>query len=281
MSIFHGRAEAILHPTDFSAASELAFAHALAVALANRADLTILHVARDEEQDIPWHEFPSVRQTLEQWGILAAGSRQSDVLAETGIRVDKRIAVGKNVVSAVAELAELGSFDLLVMGTNGGGWPTLLSPSSSSIAVAKQAQLPSLFVKDQTRSCVDPKTGHVSLNHVLLAVDGNPDIQAAIDRTATMLGNVGGSHAHVTLLHVGPDSQFPQVDLPAAGDIHWSRLSRSGHAATEITQHAAALSADLIVMMPPHSKPLWELIAGNTVQQVLKNAPCPVFTMPS
>jgi nucleotide-binding universal stress UspA family protein len=41
------------------------------------------------------------------------------------------------------------------------------------------------------------------------------------------------------------------------------------------------MSADLIVMLTPRSKPLWDLIAGNTVQQVLRHAPCPVFTMPS
>jgi nucleotide-binding universal stress UspA family protein len=138
-----------------------------------------------------------------------------------------------------------------------------------------------LFVTDKARSCVDLQTGRASLNKVLLAVDGDPRVQAAIDRTVTMLENLGGGQSHVTLLHVGPESQFPHVELPASGEIQWTKVSRLGNAAEEITQHAAEMSADLIVMLTPRSKPLWDLIAGNTVQQVLRHAPCPVFTMPS
>jgi nucleotide-binding universal stress UspA family protein len=281
MSFYQGRAGSILHPTDFSPASEVAFAHALAVALANKADLTLLHVARDEDQEVAWHEFPSVRQTLERWGILAAGSRQSDVLKETGIHVEKRIAIGKNVVSAVVEMTELDSFDLLVMGTNGGGWPMIFPQSSSSVAVAKQTQLPTLFVTDKTRNCVDLQTGHASLNKVLVAVDRDPSVQAAIERTVTILQNLGGGQSQVTLLHVGSAADFPELDLPASGEIQWTKVYRQGSAADEIVKQAEKTSADLIVMMTPQSKPLRDLIAGNTVHHVLKNAPCPIFTMPS
>ena len=54
----------IFHPSDFSAASETAFAHALKAALIAQATLTVFHVSPDREEN--WTEFPGVRQTLER-----------------------------------------------------------------------------------------------------------------------------------------------------------------------------------------------------------------------
>ena len=56
--------QTIVHPTDFSAASERAFAHALGVAILRRASLTILHVGSESQTD--WSRFPGVRAMLER-----------------------------------------------------------------------------------------------------------------------------------------------------------------------------------------------------------------------
>ena len=62
-----------LHPTDFSAASELAFAHALKLTLLASGELRILHVAPDAGP-AGWKNFPGVREALERWGVLPPGS---------------------------------------------------------------------------------------------------------------------------------------------------------------------------------------------------------------
>lgn len=72
--------ESIFHPSDFSEASELAFAHALTVALLMKCELSILHAGRGNAED--WFRFPSVRKTLERWGVLAPGSPRSAVFKE-------------------------------------------------------------------------------------------------------------------------------------------------------------------------------------------------------
>ena len=59
----------IFYPSDFSPASEVAFAHALKWALLAQAELSILHVA-PQPKDVQWTDFPGVRHTLERWGIL-------------------------------------------------------------------------------------------------------------------------------------------------------------------------------------------------------------------
>lgn len=50
----------IFHPTDFSPASEVAFDHALKLALASQGSLTIFHLARETEAD-DVHAFQVVR----------------------------------------------------------------------------------------------------------------------------------------------------------------------------------------------------------------------------
>ena len=58
--------ENIFHPSDFTEESEIAFAHALKIALAAKANLNIFHVhqKRDDEE---WTEFPGVRDLLVRW----------------------------------------------------------------------------------------------------------------------------------------------------------------------------------------------------------------------
>ena len=48
----------VVHPTDFSPASERAFVHALAIALLRQTSLALLHIGKE---DRPWSEFPQVR----------------------------------------------------------------------------------------------------------------------------------------------------------------------------------------------------------------------------
>jgi hypothetical protein len=61
--------KSIFHPSDFSKASELAFAHALAVALIRETELVIMHAGRGNVGD--WSQLPPVRKTLERWQVLA------------------------------------------------------------------------------------------------------------------------------------------------------------------------------------------------------------------
>jgi len=59
----------IFHPTDLSEASEVAFLHALKLVVMCEGALTLLHVA-GKHQHIHSSHFPSVRLTLERWGVI-------------------------------------------------------------------------------------------------------------------------------------------------------------------------------------------------------------------
>ena len=78
----------ILHPSDFTLASENAFAHALALSLIRQTKLTILHAGDSKDS---WTRFPAVRQTLERWGYLEKNSPRSAVFEELRVRLDAMI----------------------------------------------------------------------------------------------------------------------------------------------------------------------------------------------
>ena len=91
----------IVHPSDFSPASEVAFAHALKLGLATHAKLDIMHVAIGQEE-VTWVDFPGIRDALERWGVLPPGSPRSEV-EKTGIRVRKATRPGKEPVEVTID----------------------------------------------------------------------------------------------------------------------------------------------------------------------------------
>src|SRR4051812_29673600 len=88
----------VLHPSDFSDASRTAFAHALKAALIAKGRLTLIHMTEDPKSD--WSAFPGVRETLERWGILPAGSPR-EAVSELGIDIAKIIGHGPDPVGGV------------------------------------------------------------------------------------------------------------------------------------------------------------------------------------
>ena len=77
----------VLHPTDFSPASEAAFAHALVVALVRQARLTILNASSGTRADAD--RYPQIRGTLQRWGLLEEGSPRSAIYEQLGMEVRK------------------------------------------------------------------------------------------------------------------------------------------------------------------------------------------------
>lgn len=282
MSSYEQPAKSILHPTDFSPTSESAFAHALAIAVNNKAKLSILHVMRDRNDDVPWHDYPGVRDTLERWGYLEPGSHQRDVNKELGIKISKAVGVGKNVVNSIVGFTDAHDFDLIVMATNENQAMPFWSKQSVAVPVSQKTKLPTLFVPQAVPGCVSLGDGSVSLDHVLIPVGHQPDVQPALERIVWVMNKVGGSGAIVSLLHVGNTDRFPLISPPEDNRFTWSKVSRAGDdVSAEIVKAAKALNARLIVMVTEGKKDLLDAIRGDTVQQVLRKAPCPVFTIPS
>ena len=108
--------ESILHPTDFSHGSDVAFVHALKLTLASKAMLQILHVDSNP-REVGWEEFPQVRKTLVRWKVLPLGASNADV-AETKCDIHKNKATGTDAAEGVLSHLERYPADLIVLATH-------------------------------------------------------------------------------------------------------------------------------------------------------------------
>src|SRR4029077_11091233 len=107
--------ESILHPSDFSAASEVAFVHALKAALIAQSQLTMMHVSPCMTAE--WTDFPGVRETLARCGLLPQDSPRSAVPA-LGIDVRKVVAYDHDPVKSVLAFLGRHPADLIVLATH-------------------------------------------------------------------------------------------------------------------------------------------------------------------
>jgi nucleotide-binding universal stress UspA family protein len=269
----------IFHPTDFSKESQVAFIHALKLALACRADLRIMHI-EGEPGETAWTEFPHVRETLTQWGLLPPGSPRSAV-AELGVRVDKIVATGTNPERSIVEYLDMRPADLLVLATHQSGGLAGWLHRATAEPLARHSRMLTLFIPPLIGGFVSQEDGSLQLYRVLIPVDHQPDPKAAID-TAAGLGQALGCRAIMfTLLHVGADADMPKVRLPTREGWTWDSTARRGDVVELIHQVATEQPADLIVMATQGHKGFLDALRGSTTERVLRDARCPVLAVPT
>jgi nucleotide-binding universal stress UspA family protein len=267
----------VFHPTDFSHASEVAFAHALRVALAAKAALTIFHVA-EEDAELPWSAFPGVRSMLAGWGLLPPGSPKQAVPA-LGIEVEKVAAHGKDPLHASLDYLDSFPAQLIVLSTHGrDGLPRWLHPAVAE-PLARAAGAMTLFIPHGARGFVSAADGAVGLREVLLPVDVRPRPQVALNVVGKLAQAVGAT-PHVGLLHVGPPGDAPALRIPRDTSVRFERLEREGDPLEEIVMLAAALPADLVVMTTAGHHGFLDALRGSTTERALRRVGCPLLAIP-
>jgi nucleotide-binding universal stress UspA family protein len=269
----------VFHATDFSEASHLAFAHALAIALLRQGEFTILHTGRDFLAEDEWKKFPAVRRTLESWGVLAPGSPRSAVLDQLDVRVKKVNLRGRRPAAAIQQYVAEHDVDLLVLATEGReGLPAWLEPSLAE-RVARETKLMTLFVPGDGRAIVDPQSGAIHLSRILVPVAHEPSARSAIVYAARM-ALLAGDPAEIVLLHVG-DGPPPEIERPVADTLTYRAEQRRGDVVDEIERAARELEVDLIAMATDGRDGFLGVLGrGSHTERVVRQAPCPVLAVP-
>jgi nucleotide-binding universal stress UspA family protein len=266
--------KSIFHPSDFSKASELAFAHALAIALIRKTELVIMHAGRGNLDD--WAQFPPVRKTLERWQVLAPGSPRSAVYEKLAVRITKVSARG-NPVKASIEHIEKQKPDLVVLATRGRhGLPVWLKPSIAQ-AIARRTDAMTLLVPRGCRGIVS-LDGVIRLRRILLPIDHQPDAQEAVIRAARAAEAFGDDAVEIQLLHVNGGA-LPQLYCAESQACVWKELRREGDVVKTILDTAQGV--DLIVMATEGRQGFVDAIRGSVTEQVVRGAPCPVLVVPA
>lgn len=270
--------ESVVLATDFSVASERAFAHALAIALLRRATLTLLHVGNDVGAD--WSGFPAVRTTLERWGLLEPGSAKGDVFAHVGVTVQKLAIDSHFPALAIASHLDRVPSDLLVVATEGREGLARWLHGSIAEAAARWSHTMTLFVPTSARrSIVAAADGNLTLQNVLVPVDRAPDPNAAIE-FARRAAEVVGGDVSITLLHVGTNA-MPGVSAEDGPSWSFKRMTRAGDPVEEILKVADAVRAELIVMPTEGRVGVFDALRGSTTERVLRGSPCPLLAVPA
>jgi nucleotide-binding universal stress UspA family protein len=269
--------DSILHPSDFSEASEVAFAHALKAALVARSRLTLFHVSADG--DAEWTDFPGVRQTLERWGLLPPNSPRSAV-PRLGIDVGKVIAHERDPVSSVLRYLDTHPADLIVLATHQREGHTPWFRTSVSVPVARKSGQATLFVPGGVKGFVSLQDGSVSLQSILVPVARTPRAQPAVAAAARLVRRLSRPAGTVTLLHVGAAGEMPAVNPPDVSGWRWDRVTTSGDAVEAIVDAAQSTRADLIVMTTDGRNGFLDALRGSHSERILRRAPCPLLVIP-
>jgi nucleotide-binding universal stress UspA family protein len=271
------RIESIFHPSDFSQSSEIAFAHALKIALVSRASLNMMHVAADPDAD--WGDFPGVRQTLERWRLIPPQSPKSAVPA-LGIDVTKIIASSNRPVRACIDFLDHHPTDLIVLAVRQFEGRMQWLEKSIGGTVARRAGQATLYLPPDVPGFVAVQDGSITLRNILVPVAPKPNAQPAIEVVLRMIDSLQLPPGRITLLYVGDAEDAPRLGIPATSDWTWHTLTQPGEPVEAILQAADASRADLIVMTTEGPHGFLDALRGSTSERVLREARCALLALP-
>jgi nucleotide-binding universal stress UspA family protein len=275
-----GRNFIIFHPSDFSSASEVAFGHALKIALQSKAKLDLMHVEPTLSPEKPyWLDFPAVRTTLARWGVLPEGVQRQEV-AKTGLRVRKILKSSTDPVGTMLRHFHRFPPDMIVLATHQrGGLARWLSKAVAE-PLARRSGAMTLFTPQRGRGFVSLDDGTVALKRILIPIDHHPHAQTALRKALLLTRGLDCAVGEFRLIHVGGPGTAPRIVLRE--DAGWSceTVVRQGDVVDQILEEEAHCRPDLMVLATQGHMDFLDALRGSTTEQVLRGAHCPVLSVP-
>jgi nucleotide-binding universal stress UspA family protein len=271
--------QSLFHPTDLKPGDEGAFAHAVKLAVAAKAELNILH-ANADTGEVDWENFPSVRRMLERWGMLPPGGTKEDV-RRLGLDVHKVMRKSDDPVKAILDYLGDHEPDLVVLATHQRRGLSRWMNRPIAAPIARGSPVMSLFVPRRVVGFVALENGALHLENILVPVDRVPDPQRAVDAAVAVASMLECPKLHFTLLHVGPDGAVPHVELELAPGWTQESICREGDVVEWILTESETSDADLIVMATKGREGFLEALKGSTTEQILRSAKCPILAVPA
>lgn len=268
----------ILHPSDFSPRSDVAFAHALRLAVDAGGELTVLQV-RERADERKWIEFVGVRTMLGRWGVLPATATRKDV-AELGVKVRKKTAKTREPLRAILRSLKKSEVDCVVISCHQGSAFTAWIRGPVAAAAVKRRPTLSLMLPHGLSGFVSTRTGEVSLRRALVVIGprdgrgGSPAAAAALIEAVGVEPGVASCYA-LSRAAVTADAAPP---LPKGWT--WADHGPGAASADAITEAAAAVEADVIVMRTAGRRGPLAFLRGSLGERVLARSPCPVLFVP-
>jgi len=287
--------ETILVPTDGSAHAERAGRHAVSLAEAFDATVTMLGVADVEGAAGPFDAGGVSAEFRER-----VEAESESTVEDAAALADDRVAVETAVVEgdpaeAIVDYADEGEFDAVAMGTHGRRGLSRLVFGSVARYVVRHTTRPVLTARETD---VDPVTDY---EDVLVPTDGSDAAEAAVDHGIAVADAFGATlHAfHVvdlSAMTTGSGIEPPTQQLERyteAGEAAVEAVAERARAAgldTETTVEHGFPSADLLdyvdeagvdlVAMGTHGRTgIDRVLLGSTTERILTRSPVPVVAV--
>jgi len=269
--------KSVVHPTDFSESSLVAFHHALKAAMLSRTKLTLVHVSTDGTPE--WSQFPGVRETLERWGALPKGSPKAAV-GKLGIEVSKIIAKKGEPVDAMIDYLENNPTDLIVLSTSkrDGRIPWL--GKSVAEPVTRKAGEMTLLIPGDVEGFVSQTDGSVSLNRILIPIARTPRPEPALTAAAALVQKWNCAEGTFVIVHVGNSNTMPALRLPEVPGWTWKKELRTGEVIEGIVNSAKENKADLIVLSTDGRNGFLDALRGSHSERIVRYGVAPLLTIP-
>jgi len=271
------RFDKLFYPSDFSIESDVAFAHALKIALKSQAFLQMMHV--DNSNEAGWNNFPSVKETLERWKVLPEGSPKS-LVGQLGLEINKVIAVSNDPVQACLDYLDIHDVDLIVLSVHQREGLMRWLGKIVGERISYGSKQTTLFLPAGREGFVSREDGSVSLKNILVPVVNKPRPESGLQFVEKLIRSLDLSSGTVTLLHVGPSDTMPVVELPQSNGWTWNQVRIEGERTETIVKFAKDTEANLIAMTTDGPDRFLDGLRGTTSERVLRKVHCPVAVIP-
>jgi nucleotide-binding universal stress UspA family protein len=252
------RLRTVAHATDFSD-DDPGFFHALVIASEAGAKLVSVH-AHDGRS--PAHPFEA-SALVAKWGRRAV---------EHSVKVHTCCDdPADTVLDALLELSP----DFLVESTHARKGLRRLLAGSVAEDVARNVTCPTLICPTSAKGFVDPKTGALTLQRIMLPCTQGRDTQRAVD-VAVGFARTLGADVELLLVHVGEGRPEPRIETGVRSSHH----ALEGVVDDSLARFAREQRPDLIVMATRGHDDLGDVALGSHTERLLHEALCPVLVLP-
>lgn len=271
----------IVVPTDFSDTAELAIGHAVQLASLYNAELHLVHVLESYTSNVNIPEFKEVdavivnlfekiEEKLRRYG--------AELAHNTGIKVVTHAATG-GVKAKITSYAKRVGASLIVTGTHGASGFREFFMGSNSYRIVSEAPCPVISVNSNE---------NIDYKKIVLPIDSSPASRQKVV-PAVEIAKRYGSTVYIAELCSSDDPQdkaklnqkVKQVeDYLNKNGIPAIKKELKGINLAQLTLNfAAAIDADLIVMMTEQEPNISGLFMGPYAQQVVNHSRIPVLSI--
>ena len=231
----------IAHASELTGDDALAFVHAAALAAAGHARLVTVHGNAPASEV---SRLPDAAELVARWGRPIEHERRCHECCDD---------VADTVIDAMRELRP----DLVVLGTHARHGLAAFVRGSISESIARNVDAPVLVVPNHARGFVDPATGAIDLQRIVIAAGDDAAARRGREAAHQLLELSRCTGATLELVH-----------------------ATHGSVEDAILDAARAHDACVIVMPTRGHDGVGDVVLGSHTERVIREAACPVLAVP-